>query len=44
MDRMFWSSFKYNGETYIVKDSETGDVDMLAVDLGKFISRRSAYL
>lgn len=44
MDRMFWSSFKYNGETYVVKDSETGDIDMAAVDLGKFISRRSAYL
>lgn len=51
MDRMFWSSFTYreNGvtNTYVVKD-RTGEIDeeilIKNIELGRFISRRSAYL
>ena len=47
MDRLFWSSFKYDGKTYIVKDP-TGKTDedtlISNIELGRFISRRSAYL
>lgn len=44
MDRMFWSSFKYGEHTYIVKDKKAGVVDMENVRLGRFVSRRNAYL
>ena len=47
MDRMFWSSFKYAGETYVVKD-QTGETDedtlISNIELGRFVARRSAYL
>ena len=47
MDRLFWSSFKYDGKTYVVKDP-TGEIDedtlISNIELGRFISRRSAYL
>lgn len=44
MDQMFWSSFKYGGETYVVKDSNTGEINIDNLRLGRFVSRRSAYL
>lgn len=43
MDQMFWSSFVYDGETYIVKD-QYGNIDHDALKLGKRIAFRHAYI
>lgn len=43
MDRMFWSSFVYNGKTYVVKDS-FGNIDYESVNIGKQIGIRRAYI
>ncbi len=44
MDQMFWSKFTYSGQTYYVKDPQTGEIDIEALRLGRFVSRRNAYL